>query len=109
MLSIIALINEKFREAVEPWACFHTREEAFPAFFGRALELRLGGTLSLPQMTLHTVFLTRCYASLEDSMVRAACLRLKRHAAVRRRHYPHSGLTLPEMLLLGNDPTCNRF
>ena len=79
VLSIMALVNEKSRGSegvLDPWACFHTREDVFSAFFERVVKMRVGGELSLRDLTMHTVFLIRCYASLEDSMIRAAAMRL---------------------------------
>jgi intron-binding protein aquarius len=76
VLSIIAMVGEKFREGVEVWGCFHDDQAKFPSFFERVLQLRMRGMSSLPLLTMHTVFLIRCFASLEDSMVRAACMRL---------------------------------
>lgn len=79
VLSIMALVNEKSRSSegvLDPWACFHTREDVFSAFFERVVKMRVGGELSLRDLTMHTVFLIRCYASLEDSMIRAAAMRL---------------------------------
>ena len=77
VLSIIAMISEKFREGVDAWLCFRADQGKFAGFFDRVLQLRAGGGLtSLRLLTMHTVFLIRCFASLEDAMIRSACMRL---------------------------------
>ena len=39
-MSILVMVNEKFRETVPAWACFHEREDEFPAFINRVLSLK---------------------------------------------------------------------
>eukprot|EP00898_Chlorokybus_atmophyticus_P006825 jgi/Chlat1/7143/Chrsp57S06803 len=69
VMSIILMINEKFRENVLAWDCFHTEKEKFPGFFKRVIMLKKGERkLSVREKT-H-------YLSLEDEMVRTQVLRL---------------------------------
>ena len=56
VLSIISMVNEKFRESLEAFTCFQDRADVFPAFFERVLQLRLSDAMTLKQRTVHTVF-----------------------------------------------------
>ncbi|KAH7440467.1 hypothetical protein KP509_04G109200 [Ceratopteris richardii] len=56
LMSIILMVNEKFRENVPAWKCFHDRKENFEPFLKRILTLK--------------------DESLEDEMVRGPVLRL---------------------------------
>ncbi|KIY98425.1 intron-binding protein aquarius [Monoraphidium neglectum] len=79
VMSIVVMVNQKFREGVPAWTCFHTREDAFPGFFRRVLELRAAdapAALSQHERTSYVLFFTNVFASLEDEMVRAQALRL---------------------------------
>ena len=40
-MSIIMMVNEKFRERVPAWSCFQKKPEEFPGFFHRVMELSL--------------------------------------------------------------------
>ena len=41
VMSIIMMVNEKFRERVPAWSCFQKKPEEFPGFFHRVMELSL--------------------------------------------------------------------
>jgi len=69
-MSIMMMVNEKFRENVQAWECFHSRESDFPAFFDKVLRLNDEYELSYQEHTDFLVFLINCFQSLEDSMVR---------------------------------------
>ncbi|PNW82948.1 hypothetical protein CHLRE_06g300750v5 [Chlamydomonas reinhardtii] len=78
VMSLVLMVNEKFREGVPAWTCFHTREDAFPGFFKRVLSLKDGREeeLKLHERTAYVLFMIRSFQSLEDEMVRAQVLRL---------------------------------
>eukprot|EP00775_Hariotina_reticulata_P008502 gene8502-8684_t len=79
VLSIIIMVNDKFREGVAPWTCFNTRKDAFPAFFGRVLALRAGSRrqqLAQHELTSYLLFIINAFQSLEDEMVRPQVLKL---------------------------------
>ncbi|KAJ1440475.1 Intron-binding protein aquarius, N-terminal, partial [Sesbania bispinosa] len=40
VMSIILMVNEKFRENVAAWACFHDRKDVFKGFLERVLRLK---------------------------------------------------------------------
>ncbi|XP_040368327.1 RNA helicase aquarius-like isoform X2 [Rosa chinensis] len=42
VMSMILMVNEKFRENVAAWVCFHDRKDAFKGFLGRVLRLKSG-------------------------------------------------------------------
>ncbi|GIL75166.1 hypothetical protein Vretimale_7780 [Volvox reticuliferus] len=78
VMSIVLMVNEKFRENVPAWTCFHTREEAFPGFFKRVLSVKEGREekLRLHERTAYVLFMIRSFQSLEDEMVRSQVLRV---------------------------------
>ncbi|KAG2449906.1 hypothetical protein HYH02_000012 [Chlamydomonas schloesseri] len=78
VMSIVLMVNEKFREGVPAWTCFHTREDAFPGFFKRVLSLKDGREEEpkLHERTAYVLFMIRSFQSLEDEMVRAQVLRV---------------------------------
>jgi len=77
IMSILIMINEKFREGVQPWTCFHTREDVFPEFFKRVLLLKDDDQdLRMHERTTYLVFSINIFQSLEDEMVRGQVLRL---------------------------------
>ena len=41
VMSIIMMVNEKFRERVPAWSCFQKKSDEFPGFFHRVMELSL--------------------------------------------------------------------
>lgn len=76
VMSIILLVNEKFRENVPAWDCFHDREGAFQAFFQRTLTLKDQQELSLHEKVSYLLFFINCFQSFQDEMVRLEVLRL---------------------------------
>ncbi|KAF5841175.1 hypothetical protein DUNSADRAFT_14005 [Dunaliella salina] len=81
LMSIILMVNEKFREGVPAWTCFHTREGLFADFFKCFLTLKArreeqGVAMRMHERTSYLVFTINVFQSLEDEMVRAQVLRL---------------------------------
>lgn len=77
VMSIICLVNEKFRQNfLNIWDTFHTREKVFPEFFKKALELPGKQAFTLQEKLNYTVFLIHSFQSLEDPVVRNCTLRL---------------------------------
>ncbi len=78
VLSIVLMVNEKFRERVPAWMTMHKRQEVFPVFFDRILRLSLqvnaenqneGEKMSLREQTFLLVFLDHCFTSMEVKFV----------------------------------------
>ncbi|GFR52138.1 hypothetical protein Agub_g14653, partial [Astrephomene gubernaculifera] len=78
VMSILLMINEKFREGIPAWTCFHTREDAFPGFFRRVVSLKDGReeAMRMHERTAYVLFMIRAFQSLEDEMVRGQVLRV---------------------------------
>ncbi|KAJ7534618.1 hypothetical protein O6H91_13G103100 [Diphasiastrum complanatum] len=77
VMSIVLMVNEKFRDNVPAWRCFHDREDVFPSFFKRVLDIKNEDcTLTLKERTNYLLFMIHCFQSLEDKMVRSPVLRL---------------------------------
>lgn len=79
VMSIVLMVNEKFRENVPAWACFHEREEVFQAFFKRVLSLKEEKeqrAMTIREKTNYLLFMIHCFQSLEDEKVRVPVLRL---------------------------------
>jgi intron-binding protein aquarius len=77
VLSIMMMVNEKFRESVAAWTPFHNHApEKFAAFFKRVMALKTERELTTSEKTAHLVFLIHVFQSLEDEMVRAVALPL---------------------------------
>jgi len=100
VMSIILMVNEKFREGMSPWSCFHKRQEVFPDFFKAFLglkdQLAAGSSegaaaegegeaegaqgckrsMHMHERTAYLVFTINVFQSLEDEMVRGQVLRL---------------------------------
>lgn len=70
MMSIVVMLNEKFRERVPAWEAFAKRSEQFPAFFQQVLEACLSDISSLKEQTALLVFLNHCFNSMEVDLVR---------------------------------------
>lgn len=87
IMSIIIMVNEKFRGNVPAWGkmslsesdpeeCFYERADVFPQFFERTLSLPTQrGHFTLREKSIFLLFLINCYQSLEDEMVRKECMR----------------------------------
>ena len=76
VMSVVMMVNEKFREGVSAWTPFRDAPEKFAGFFQRVMRVKSEKKLSLPEKTAHLVFLVHAFQSLEEEMVRAASLPL---------------------------------
>ncbi|KAL2898346.1 RNA helicase aquarius [Bienertia sinuspersici] len=77
VMSMILMINEKFRENVAAWVCFHDRKDVFKAFLERVLRLKdQGDRFSIAEKTNYLVFMINVFQSLEDEVVSDTALRL---------------------------------
>ncbi|CAL1411701.1 unnamed protein product [Linum trigynum] len=76
VMSMILMVNEKFRENVAGWQCFYDRKEAFKGFLERVLRLKEGKDMSIPEKTNYLVFMINAFQSLEDDVVSKTVLRL---------------------------------
>ena len=78
VMSIVLMVNEKFRENIPAWASFREREDVFPAFFNRVLTLKdkEGHVMSVREKTNYLLFMIHCFQSLEDEKVRVPVLKL---------------------------------
>ncbi|KAL2620782.1 hypothetical protein R1flu_000987 [Riccia fluitans] len=77
VMSIVLMVNEKFRENVPAWRCFHDREDVFPAFCQRVFTLKDQERVwNIREKTNYLLFMIHCFQSLEDEMVRAPVLKL---------------------------------
>jgi intron-binding protein aquarius len=75
MISIVVMLNEKFRERVEVWKVFEKNEKDFPGFFQQVLEeclvVKTPATPSyMREQTALLVFLNHCFNSMEVEMCR---------------------------------------
>lgn len=82
IMSIVAMVNEKFRERVEVWPLFEAKPEEFPAFFRHVLETCLpaddsrGRRATMREKTTLLVFLNHCFNSMEIELCREQAKRL---------------------------------
>ncbi|KAF8043054.1 hypothetical protein BT93_A1408 [Corymbia citriodora subsp. variegata] len=76
VMSMILMVNEKFRENVAAWTCFYDRKDEFKGFLDRVLRLKEGRELSIPEKTNYLVFMINAFQSLEDEIVSETVLRL---------------------------------
>ncbi|KAL6989725.1 hypothetical protein U1Q18_015476 [Sarracenia purpurea var. burkii] len=76
VMSMILMINEKFRENVAAWICFYERKDMFKAFLERVLRLKEGRSLSIAEKTNYLLFMINAFQSLEDEIVSENILRL---------------------------------
>jgi intron-binding protein aquarius len=89
-MSIIMMVNEKFRENVKAWGntnfdilfcehfileCFRTSPTHFASFFQRVLNLSSETELSNAEKNYYTIFLINCFQSLEETMIQKECLK----------------------------------
>jgi len=77
VMSIMMMVNEKFREGVPVWDIFHiTGEDHIGAFFDRVFSLPSEKPdMSLIERTSLVLFMINCYASLEDPTIRSCCMK----------------------------------
>lgn len=80
MMSIVVMLNEKFRERVDAWAIFANNDKEFPEFFQQVLEaclLKKKLTNSyLREQTALILFLNHCFNSMEVALCRDQAKRL---------------------------------
>lgn len=76
VMSIILMVNEKFRENVPAWDGFSQREDALPGFFNRVVTLKAGRQLRQHEKVSYLMFAINAFQSLENSAVRARVLKL---------------------------------
>ncbi|KAG2540362.1 RNA helicase aquarius-like isoform X1 [Panicum virgatum] len=77
VMSIILMVNEKFRENVAAWTCFHDRKDAFKGFLWRVLKLKEEErTLNMAEKTNYLLFMINAFQSLEDELLRETILQL---------------------------------
>ncbi|KAF8936354.1 hypothetical protein BGZ58_004279 [Dissophora ornata] len=78
VLSIVLMVNEKFRSRVEAWGTFEESPEHFPAFFEEVLRLCLQDSeeVDLKMKRYLLLFMINCFQSLENALIRSECMRL---------------------------------
>ncbi|KAG0022270.1 hypothetical protein BGZ81_008612 [Podila clonocystis] len=78
VLSIVLMVNEKFRGRFEAWGAFEQSPEKFPAFFADVLKLCLQESeeISLRIKRSLLLFMINGFQSLENPLVRSECMRL---------------------------------
>ncbi|KAG5894903.1 hypothetical protein JTB14_030608 [Gonioctena quinquepunctata] len=78
MLSIVIMVNEKFRERVQVWQAFRKRSEYFSDFFQQVLKGCLEDELliNIREQTALLVFLNHCFSSMEEALCRDQVKRL---------------------------------
>lgn len=71
VMSIVCMVNEKFRENVPAWDVFKSKPDEFPHFFSQIMLYTLDESLSsIKERTILLIFLDHCYNSLEVDVVR---------------------------------------
>ncbi|KAK0071458.1 hypothetical protein PV326_001218 [Microctonus aethiopoides] len=78
-LSIVVMINEKFRERVQVWEAFEKNPDQFSGFFQRVLEACLEESIldfDLKEQTALIIFLNHSFNSMEVALVRNEVKRL---------------------------------
>ncbi|XP_073950927.1 RNA helicase aquarius-like [Choristoneura fumiferana] len=79
MMSIIVMINEKFRERVPAWQAFLKKPEHFPAFFEQVLRASVAedqSSRNMREQTALLLFLNHCFGSMEVQLCRDQVKRL---------------------------------
>ncbi|XP_055588433.1 RNA helicase aquarius [Uranotaenia lowii] len=81
LMSIVVMLNEKFREKVEVWKVFENNADQFPVFFQQVLEACLAdpsteSEFSMREQTGLLVFLNHCFNSMEVELCRNQAKRL---------------------------------
>ncbi|XP_067030979.1 RNA helicase aquarius-like [Acropora muricata] len=72
LMSIMVMVNEKFREGVPPWETFKAKPQHFRDFFQSIMELSLrdNEVISVREQSIILVFLIHCFNSLEMDLIR---------------------------------------
>ncbi|CAG8739700.1 18149_t:CDS:2, partial [Dentiscutata erythropus] len=77
VLSIVLMVNEKFRERVSAWDCFASRPDQFNSFFIHVLRLTvppLSDKLTFHVRRFLLIFLIHAFQSLENQLLRTECM-----------------------------------
>jgi intron-binding protein aquarius len=74
-MSIVLMINEKFKEHIPPWSLFQYDPEKFSVFFERVLEIciepvQMSSRSNINERAVLLIFLIHCFNSLEVDLVR---------------------------------------
>jgi intron-binding protein aquarius len=78
-MSIVVMVNEKFRERVQVWEAFEKLPNQFQGFFQHVLETCIEESIydyDLREQTALIVFLNHCFNSMEVALVREQVRRL---------------------------------
>lgn len=78
-MSIVVMVNEKFRERVQVWDAFKKQPEEFSGFIDNVLKACLEDSImeyDLAEQTALIVFLNHCFNSMEVDLVRQKFQRL---------------------------------
>jgi intron-binding protein aquarius len=77
LMSIIFLLNEKFRERIEVWKVFETNSDHFALFFNKILlkcldDININKTnpTTMREQTALLIFLNNCFRSMEVELCR---------------------------------------
>jgi intron-binding protein aquarius len=80
VMSVVMVVNEKWRERVPAWEAFEARPDSFPFFFQRVLDACLSpledSKYTMKERTMLLLFLVYCFNSLEVDMIREQLQRL---------------------------------
>ncbi|KAF9438956.1 hypothetical protein BGZ76_002619 [Entomortierella beljakovae] len=77
VLSIVLMVNEKFRSRVEAWGAFEESPDHFPAFFEEVLRLCLQESeeVDLRMKRYLLQFMINSFQSLENALIRSECMK----------------------------------
>ncbi|XP_059651946.1 uncharacterized protein LOC132299398 [Cornus florida] len=76
VMSMVLMVNEKFRENVAAWMCFYDKKDMFKAFIEKILRLKEERSLSIAEKTSYLLFMINAFQSLEDEIVSETVMRL---------------------------------
>ena len=74
VMSIVYMVNEKFRERVPAWIPFQKKDDKFTVLFQKVMEHSLNeneSEISLKEQTALLIFLGHCFMSMEIDLVRS--------------------------------------
>ena len=76
LMSMVVMVNEKFRENVPAWEGFGPFPDHIPAFFQQLYGLRAARQLQMHERVSYLVFFIHAFQSLENDAVSKQVLRL---------------------------------
>ncbi|KAK2717182.1 hypothetical protein QYM36_007331, partial [Artemia franciscana] len=78
VMSIIIMVNEKFRERVPAWTIFQENPKHFQGFFQKLMQIALDDSpfAYLPEQASTIIFLNHCFNGLEVDVIREQVQRL---------------------------------